>query len=87
MGMAGGNLLLTIILHYTLGFPAFGKAVRLIALLQVSSCAVERVFSQLQLIKEVCGSMIDDCLEVRLFARCNGDLDGIWTKAFNHDED
>lgn len=63
-------------------FPAFGKALRLIALIQVSSCAVERVFSQLKLIVETCGNMFEDTLEVRMFARCNGNLDELWTKAF-----
>jgi len=63
--------------------PAFSKALRLIALIQVSSCAVERVFSQLNMIVETCGChMLEDMLEVRLFARCNGDLDELFTKAY-----
>ena len=60
-------------------FPCFSKTLQLIGLLQVSSCAVERVFSVLQRIREVCSdSMLEDMLQVRLFARCNGDIRGLY---------
>eukprot|EP00979_Chaetoceros_neogracilis_P003467 scaffold598_cov207-Chaetoceros_neogracile.AAC.5 len=56
-------------------FPCFSLALRLVGTMQVSSCAVERVFSQLKLIREVCGdNLYRDMLELRMFARCNGDL-------------
>ena len=67
-------------------FPCFSKALQLIGrLLQVSSCAVERVFSVLQRIREVgSDSMLEDMLQVRLFARCNGDIRGLHLKAIEH---
>lgn len=56
-------------------FPCFGLALRLVILCQLSSCSVERVFSRLKLIQDVCGgSMMEDHLEMRLFLQCNGDL-------------
>ena len=46
---------------------------------QLSSCAVERAFSQLKLIRDACGdNMMEDQLEVRMFERCNGDLDEVY---------
>ena len=61
-------------------FPCFTSlALKIIGTLQVSSCAVERVFSQLQVIRDVCGDKLyEDILEVRMFARCNGNLSGLW---------
>ena len=45
-------------------------------LTQVSSCAIERVFSQLKLIRDVCGdNMLEDMLEIRMFERNNGDIE------------
>jgi hypothetical protein len=45
-------------------------AVALVVLVQTSSAAVERVFSQLKLIIEACGqSSLADLLELRLFKR------------------
>ena len=63
-------------------FPCFSLALRLVGTMQqVSSCAVERVFSQLKLIREVCGdNLYRDMLEVRMFARCNGDLGNLWLR-------
>jgi hypothetical protein len=56
-------------------FPSFSLALRLVALIQVSSCDVERVFSQLKNVVESTGTnMYEDMLEVRMFARCNGDM-------------
>ena len=53
----------------------FARAVRAVVLTQLSSCAVERVFSQLKLIRDACGdNMMEDMLEIRMFERCNGDL-------------
>ena len=62
-------------------FPCFSLALRLIGLLQVSSCAVERVFSQMKCVIDVCGHVHEDLLEVRMNSRCNGDLDPVWTQA------
>ena len=56
-------------------FPCFGLAIRLVILCQLSSCSVERVFSCLKLIQDVCGTnMLQDHLEMRLFLQCNGDI-------------
>jgi hypothetical protein len=56
-------------------FPSFSLALRLIGLIQVSSCDVERVFSQLKCVVERIGTtMKEDVLEIRMFAMCNGDL-------------
>ena len=59
---------------------------RLIGTMQVSSCAVERVFPQLKLIRDQCGdNLYEDILEVRMFARCNGSdvIDDLWGRAFS----
>ena len=56
-------------------FPCFGLALRLAVLCQLSSCSVERVFSHLNLIQNICGGgLLEDHLEMRLFLQCNGDL-------------
>ena len=56
-------------------FPFLGLALRLVVLCQLSSCSVERVFSRLKLIQELCGGgMLEDTLDMRLFFQCNGDL-------------
>ena len=56
-------------------FPYFSRALRLVVLSQLSSCSVERVFSRLQLIEQICGGgMLEDHLEMRLFQQCNGNL-------------
>ena len=48
---------------------------RAVVLTQISSCAVERVFSQLKLIVESCGeNLMEDMLEIRMLLRNNGDL-------------
>ena len=55
--------------------PCFYKAVRLIVLDQVSSAAVERVFSQLTFIRRIVGDgIVGDMLELRAFMRCNNGL-------------
>ena len=38
----------------------FAKAVRLVVLTQLSSCAIERVFSLLKFIHDACGNMMED---------------------------
>ena len=54
---------------------AWALALRLIILVNPSSCGVERVFSQIKLIIESCGtSMTEKLLELRAFIRCNGEL-------------
>ena len=55
--------------------PHFSFAVRLLALMQPSSCAVERVFSQVKLIVEQTGSRsLEDLFLLRVFMRCNGSV-------------
>ena len=45
---------------------------------------LERVFSQLKLIRNTCGdNMMEDVTEVRMFVRCNGNLDAPWAWAFD----
>ena len=52
--------------------PHFTFAVRLLALMQPSSCAVERAFSQLKLIVEQTGcNTLADALLLRMLMRCN----------------
>ena len=54
----------------------FSEALRLIVLVQPSSAAVERVFSQLQYIRHICGDkMLADMLNLRLLLRCNDGLE------------
>ena len=56
-------------------FPCFASSLRLVVLAQLSSCFVERVFSRLKLIQDICGGgMFEDSLEMRLFIQCNGDV-------------
>jgi hypothetical protein len=44
----------------------------MVVLVQPSSAAAERIFTQLKLIVDACGeSMLLDMLEFRLFQRCN----------------
>ena len=61
-------------------FLYFSVALRLVVLTQTSSCSVERVFSQLTSITDVCGSrLLEDMIELRMVCRCNG-------IEFNHDD-
>ncbi|KAL3765855.1 hypothetical protein ACHAWO_006400 [Cyclotella atomus] len=58
--------------HSNPGIFYFAEAARLVALVQISSAAVERIFSQVKLICETTGdSPLEENLEVRLFERCN----------------
>ena len=55
--------------------PTFQEAVRIIATVQVSSAAVERVFSQLTFIRRAVGDITcREVMETRAFVRCNGNL-------------
>ena len=54
------------------GIHFFATAARLLALVQVSSVSVERIFSQVKLICETTGVQpLEETVEVRLFERCN----------------
>ena len=60
-------------------FKVHALVLRLIVLTQLSSCNVERVFSQLELIRQRCGEkMLDDLAELRIFLQCNGNLDDLY---------
>ena len=49
-------------------FPCLALALRLVVLTQLSSCSVERVFSCLKLIENLCdGGILEDHLEMCLF--------------------
>ena len=53
----------------------FTKAKNAVVSTQFSSRDAERVFSQLKLIEDQCGSnMMEDMLQIRMFERCNGDI-------------
>jgi hypothetical protein len=53
-------------------FPHFATAIRLVVLVQPSSAAIERCFSQLKLIVDETGCFIlSDLLKLRMFMRCN----------------
>ena len=55
--------------------PAFKKAVKLLACVQVSSAFVERVFSQLAFIRRAVGDKVSrDVLELRTLIRVNNGL-------------
>ena len=52
------------------------QALRLVVLAQPSSASVERVFSQLQYIRRICGDqLLEDLLNLRLIIRCNAGLE------------
>ena len=56
----------------------FSEGNRDIFLSQMSGCAVERVFSQLKLIRDACGdNLMEDTLDTRMFERCIGKLNKI----------
>ena len=56
--------------------PCHALALRLVDLLQLSSCSVERVLSHIKLIRDRYGdALYEDMLEIRLFLQCNGDLE------------
>ena len=55
--------------------PFHVLALRLVVLTQLSSCSVERIFSRLKMIRDLCGdNMKEDTNERRLFLQYNGDL-------------
>jgi hypothetical protein len=49
--------------HEVQDFRFFNIALRLVALVQLSSCSLERDFSQLKVIVDACGQMLQDTLE------------------------
>ena len=56
-------------------FPCHSLALRFVVLAQLSSCSVERVFSQLKLIQEICSDLLkEDMLNLRLLLQCIGDI-------------
>ena len=53
-------------------FSAWALTIRLVVLVQPSSAAAERAFSQLRLILQVVGNkVLEDMLEFRMHCRCN----------------
>ena len=53
----------------------FAIVIRVVVLTQMSNCAIERVFSQLKLIRDACGdNMMEDMLEIRILEKYNGDM-------------
>ena len=57
--------------------PFFLKAAKLVAIVQVSSAAIERVFSQLTFIRRAVGDNTNkDMMELRAYIRCNNNLGG-----------
>ena len=60
-------------------YPYHGLAIRLVVLLQLSSCSVERVFSKLEAIRvRTSCNLKEDMTEVRLLLQCNGELDELY---------
>ena len=56
--------------------PYFEKAVTIVATVQVSSAAVERVFSQLTFIRRALGdNTLRDMVELRALIHCNKGLE------------
>ena len=63
-----------VVMNEKRGLAFFQKAIRLIVTVQVSSAAVERVFSRLTFIRHAIGDKATrDVLETRAFVRCNTD--------------
>jgi len=63
--------------HEVQDFRFFNVALRLVALVQPSSCSLERDFSQLKVIVDACGQMLQDTLESRMYERCNNGPNGL----------
>jgi hypothetical protein len=62
------------------GFHFFLEALRRLVLTQVSSAAVERVFSLLKRIVDSCGhNILEDGLEARMMVKCNNEWNGMST--------
>ena len=56
-------------------FSFYTLVLRIVVLAQLSNYFIERVFSRLKLIRNVCGdNMKEDMSEIRLFLQYNGDL-------------
>lgn len=63
-------------------FKEFSLAVRLVALVQVSSASVERLFSTVKLIREAIGdNMLEETLEARLLVLKNMVANGVYLSA------
>ena len=57
-------------------FHFYAVAIRLVVLVQMSSCSVERVFSRLKLIVDKCGNnMKEDMVLLCIIMQCNGDVE------------
>ena len=57
------------------GIKCFIRAVKIVAVCQVSSEAVERVFGQLTYIRRTVGDhTLQDMMELRAYMRCNNEL-------------
>ena len=55
-------------------FPCFRLALRLVVLSQMSSCAIERIFSSFKLIRDTCGDkMIEHMASIHILMKHNGD--------------
>jgi hypothetical protein len=63
--------------HEVQDFFFFNTALRLVALVQPSSCSLERDFSQFKLIVDSRGQMMQDTLESRACERCNNGQNGL----------
>jgi hypothetical protein len=69
-----------VVMNEKRGVSKFQEAVRIIATTQVSSAAVERVFSQLTFIRRAIGDLATrEVLETRAYVRCNNDMGGDFT--------
>jgi len=57
-------------------FSHIRKCIRLVVLAQLSSCSVERIFSQMQQIRDAVGdNLFSEMAKNYMYLRCNGDLD------------
>jgi hypothetical protein len=63
--------------HEVNEYRFFNIALRLVALVQPSSCSLERDFSQLKVIVDACGQMLQGTLESRMYERCNNGPNGL----------
>jgi hypothetical protein len=76
---------LSLILNDSSEIKYFARAIRLV---QPSSAACERVFSQLQqYIRHTCDQPLEDVLEFRLLMRCNNKLESSYSLAEDREND
>ena len=64
--------------------PCFSSSLQLIVPVQVSSCAVKQVFTQMKYVVYVCGNVYEYHLKVLMFDRCNSNLQPLWVKTLNN---